>query len=208
MNDLPQSLPLFPLQAVLFPGGALALKVFEARYLDLIGRCLRENSPFGVVCLTQGTEVRLPGQDETVRFESLGTLALLRDVDAERPGLLRIRCEGGRRFRFGRVSAQALGLWQAEDLQWLPEDPPQPPGPAMQGAADALTRALPAITARDPHWLAGAARPDDAGWVAHRWCELLPISLQARQRLLALDDPLARLQVVHAFLLQQGLISA
>lgn len=207
MKPLPDTLPLFPLQAVLFPGGALSLKVFEARYLDLIGRCLRENSPFGVVCLTQGTEVRLPGQDEGVRFESMGTLALLREVDAERPGLLLIRCEGGQRFRLGRASEQALGLWQAEDLQWLPQDPPQPPGPALQAAADALMHALPSITARDPHWLAGEPQPDDAGWVAHRWCELLPISLQARQRLLALDDPLARLQVVHAFLHQQGLIS-
>ena len=50
-------LPLFPLQAVLFPGGLLGLKVFEARYLDLVTRCLREQRPFGVVCLRQGGEV-------------------------------------------------------------------------------------------------------------------------------------------------------
>jgi uncharacterized protein len=50
-------LPLFPLQTVLFPGGLLQLKVFEARYLDLVGACLRAQAPFGVVCLAQGGEV-------------------------------------------------------------------------------------------------------------------------------------------------------
>ena len=44
-------LPLFPLQAVLFPDGLLGLKIFEARYLDLITTCLRERSAFGVVAL-------------------------------------------------------------------------------------------------------------------------------------------------------------
>src|SRR5205085_3663826 len=50
-------LPLFPLQTVLFPDGLLSLKVFEARYLDLMGSCLREGKPFGVVALKQGGEV-------------------------------------------------------------------------------------------------------------------------------------------------------
>jgi len=53
-----EALPLFPLQSVLFPGGQLSLKVFEARYLDLVSACLRRQRPFGVVCLLQGGEVR------------------------------------------------------------------------------------------------------------------------------------------------------
>ena len=40
------TLPLFPLQTVLFPGGRLALKVFEARYMDMVSACLREGSSF------------------------------------------------------------------------------------------------------------------------------------------------------------------
>ena len=123
--SLPQPLPLFPLQAVLFPGGVLSLKVFEARYLDLIGRCLREQQPFGVVCLTQGREVRQPGDDGPTRFEDLGTLAHLSEVDAEQPGLLRIRCVGGQRFRFERAVALDQGLWAAEGVSLLDEDAPQ-----------------------------------------------------------------------------------
>ena len=55
------SLPLFPLGSVLFPGGLLALRVFEVRYLDMVRKCHRTGAPFGVVSLTQGHEVRQAG---------------------------------------------------------------------------------------------------------------------------------------------------
>jgi len=47
-------LPLFPLQTVLFPGGILPLKVFEARYVEMTKACLKDERPFGVVLLTRG----------------------------------------------------------------------------------------------------------------------------------------------------------
>lgn len=46
MSDL---LPLFPLELVLFPGMALPLHIFEARYKEMIGECLEHGTPFGVV---------------------------------------------------------------------------------------------------------------------------------------------------------------
>ncbi len=55
----PDTLPLFPLGSVLFPGGSLPLQVFEVRYLDMIGRRHRAGQPFGVVALAQGREVVL-----------------------------------------------------------------------------------------------------------------------------------------------------
>ena len=61
MNTSPTSLhelPLFPLQSVLFPDGLLPMRIFEVRYLDMIGKCHKAGTPFGVVCLTQGSEVR------------------------------------------------------------------------------------------------------------------------------------------------------
>ena len=106
-----QTVALFPLKSVLFPGALLQLKVFEARYLDLVSRCLRENEPFGVVCLATGGEV---GR-EKVRFELQGVLAHLDDVDAEGPNLLRVRCHGGERFEIdGAPRQQPDGLWMAE----------------------------------------------------------------------------------------------
>nr|MDQ6880725.1 LON peptidase substrate-binding domain-containing protein [Pseudomonadota bacterium] len=69
------SLPLFPLGTVLFPGGLLPLRIFEVRYLDMIGRCHKAGAPFGVVSLTQGSEVRVPGATEA--FAQVGTLATI-----------------------------------------------------------------------------------------------------------------------------------
>ena len=88
-----RTIALFPLKSVLFPGAVLQLKVFEARYLDLVSRCLRENEAFGVVCLATGREV---GRDK-VSFESQGVLANLDEVDAEGANVLRVRCRGGAR---------------------------------------------------------------------------------------------------------------
>src|SRR5438477_4073182 len=87
-------LSLFPLQAVLFPEGLLSLKVFEARYLDLVGTCLRETQPFGVIALKQGAEVR---QSDAVSFETTGTMAEQIDVDSAQAGILQVRCRGTQR---------------------------------------------------------------------------------------------------------------
>jgi Lon protease-like protein len=77
------SLPLFPLGAVLFPGGVLPLRVFEVRYLDMIGKCHKAGAPFGVVSLTQGQEVRRPGQREA--FAGVGTLATITEFETRAP---------------------------------------------------------------------------------------------------------------------------
>src|SRR6185369_3421479 len=87
-----QSLPLFPLGTVLFPGGVLPLRIFEVRYLDMITRCHKAGAPFGVVLLTQGNEVRVPDAKEA--FAGVGTLATISDLDSPQPGLLTIRAIG------------------------------------------------------------------------------------------------------------------
>ena len=67
-------LPLFPLQTVLFPGAPILLHIFEERYRLMIGRCLEQNSPFGVVLIRQGTEV-----DPDAIPYGVGTTAQIRD---------------------------------------------------------------------------------------------------------------------------------
>ena len=145
---LPDPLPLFPLQTVLFPGGLLPLKVFEARYLDLMGHCMRSGEPFGVVCMSRGDEVG-HDQPEGVRIERVGVLARIEDVDADQPGILKVRCIGGSRFRLQEAPVQRPnGLWQApaeliaDDVQRLPER-------ALQPAVEALQQALEALLAQD-----------------------------------------------------------
>jgi len=66
------TIPLFPLNAVFYPDGHLALQVFEVRYLDMIRKCIAAGLPFGVVALSHGSEVRKPDQQET--FAGVGTI--------------------------------------------------------------------------------------------------------------------------------------
>jgi Lon protease-like protein len=199
------ALPLFPLQSVLFPGGLLVLKVFEARYLDLMTDCLRRQQPFGVVCLLQGGEVRQP-RAAKVRFERSGVLARLDEVDSEQPGLLRVRCTGTQRFRMdGDATQQPDGLW-VTDAELQPEDVPQPPEDALQPTVQALANAIATLKAQGAEPFHAPHRLDDAGWVANRWCEILPISLAAKQKLMELDDPQMRLRLVQDYLRGKGVV--
>ena len=197
-------LPLFPLQTVLFPGGLLQLKVFEARYLDLISHCLRTRSPFGVVCLQQGGEVR-QGAADGARLEAVAVLAELQDVDAEQPGILKARCLGGRRVVLDSPRQRADGLWLAGALA-SPDDVPCVVPPDLAPTAAALAHAIEALAQQDQHPFARPHQLHDAGWVANRWCELLPISLAAKYRLMVLDEPALRLKLVDDYLRGKGVV--
>jgi len=203
-TTLPDPLPLFPLQTVLFPDGILALKVFEARYLDLVTQCLRTQSPFGVVGLRNGTEVQQPGMD--VELETVGVVAALDDVDSETAGILRVRCKGTQRFRYERALRSDNGLWMAEQVQAIDGDEAVLPAPPLIGTVKALARALVAMQQDQPGAVTDERRFNEAGWVANRWCELLPIPTAARQKLMELPDPMARLEIVDRFLRDKGVV--
>ena len=95
-------MPLFPLSTVLFPDGVLPLQVFEVRYLDMISRCIVDGTPFGVVLLTSGHEVRKADAGQE-RFVAAGTIAGqclelgLLDGDGRDPAQLVPRLEQRRR---------------------------------------------------------------------------------------------------------------
>lgn len=202
-NAPPFELPLFPLQSVLFPGGLLGLKVFEVRYLDLVGRCLREQRSFGVVALTKGGEVRNGGDE--VAFESVGCAAEVMEVDSAQPGILMVRCRGTRRFETMTVEQQADGLWVSR-AHWLPDDEHVPPGEALAGATEGLRNAIASLKEKGATPFLEPYRFDDAGWLANRWCEILPISLTAKQKLMELPDPTVRLKLVDDFLRSKGVV--
>lgn len=201
------SLPLFPLGTVLFPSGTLALRVFEVRYLDMVRKCHQANAPFGVVHLRSGHEVRRAGAPED-RFCDVGTLAAIAQLQAPRPGLLTLTCTGGARFRILRRRLLAHGLWVA-DVEQLALDLPVPVPPDLAPAASALQKVLALLRERDPHARA-AIRPTsaqlaDSGWVANRWCELLPVPPALKQQLMELDNPLVRLELVGDVLERTGI---
>jgi Lon protease-like protein len=203
-----QSLPLFPLGTVLYPGGLLPLRIFEVRYLDMIRRCQKTGAPFGVVCLTQGQEVRQPGVGQE-GFAEVGTLATLAEVESPQPGLMMIRAHGAQRFRIQTREQLKHGLWVA-DVTQIDDDMPVPVPDDLQATADALGRLLETLQAQTQE--TGGDVPvrtpwqlEDCGWVANRWCEMLPLATNLKQRLMELDNPLVRLELVGDLLARNGI---
>jgi hypothetical protein len=203
MNDL-ALLPLLPLRTVLFPGGLLSLKVFEARYLDLMADCLRESRPFGVVALNRGPEVRT-ARDE-VGFESTGTVAELLEVDSTQPGILQVRCRGNHRFTLRQTTQRDNGLWMTE-AEVLPDDEVRMPDERYIGTVRGLANAISTLKTQGAEPFLKPHHFDQAGWVANRWCEILPISLAAKQKLMELPDPQLRLQLVDEFLRSKQVVT-
>lgn len=201
-----QSLPLFPLGTVLFPDGLLSLRVFEVRYLDMIAKCRKAGAPFGVVSLTQGHEVRQPGVNEA--FAQVGTLATLVDVEQPQAGLMLVRATGAQRFRITSSDQLKHGLWVA-DVERLAGDLPVTIPDDLKNTSEALHRLIQSLQLKphtdgpmpiQPPW-----KLDDCGWVANRWCELLPLPVALKQRLMELDNPLVRLELVSDVLTRTGI---
>lgn len=217
------ALPLFPLQTPLFPGGSLPLRIFEVRYLDMIGKRHKAAEPFGVVCLTEGTETRRrqggasggqPSGDGFARetFFPVGTLAHITTFERPQPGLMMIHCVGAQRFRVQRSEQLKHGLWVA-DVDLLPDDPEVTVPDDLRFTREAFQGLVRDIESKlEQSEQAGFDVPflkpyrwDDCGWLANRWCEMLPLPPQSKCRFMALDNPLMRLELVADTLGQMGL---
>lgn len=191
-------IPLFPLQTVLFPGGMLSLRVFEVRYLDMIARCHAEGEPFGVVCLTHGREVRVADSEGMESFHATGTLAHIEHLDRPQPGLMAVRCRGGHRFGLQGQERLRHGLWMG-DARLLADDARVPVPDDLLPVQQALRQVVANLRQRGEADALPVAEPfrwDDCGWLANRWCELLPVASELKQRCMALDNPLVRLELV------------
>jgi Lon protease-like protein len=182
-------LPLFPLQTVLLPGGPLALRVFETRYLDMVARCLRGDNRFGVVAIRAGAEV---GAATTY---GVGTSAAIVDWHQESGGLLTIVARGQDGFRIESLRREADGLYVGQ-VAWLAAPSPQPLQPRHAKLAALLERLIEPL----PLYRSLPRSLDDAVWVGARLVELLPLALQEKQSLLEATDPVLRLDRLAAAL--------
>lgn len=179
------SLPLFPLRTVLVPGGALGLRIFETRYLDMVRDCGRSGTGFGVCLILDGHEAGAPATPAAV-----GTEARIEDFDTTPDGLLSLRVRGTRRFRVRRTRVRADGLILGE-VDWCAPDPDDPLRPEHALLGDVLRQTL--ERTGDGAIDIPQARFDDAAWVGWRLAELLALDDATRQALLQEDDPHARL---------------
>ena len=139
-------------------------------------------------------------------FERVGEVAELLEVDSPQSGILMVRCRGEARFRVASYRQEADGLWVAQAHR-LQADPAQPPAPEREAVVTALRQAIDALAAQDAHPFLEPYRFDDAGWVANRWCELLPIPMAAKQRLMELAEPAGRLSLVDDYLRGRGVLN-
>ena len=185
-------LPLFPLSTVLFPGCVLDLQVFEARYLDMIARCMKQGSGFGVVCILEGSETG----DIEPDIAGIGCEARVSDFQKQDNGLLGIRVEGGRRFEVLNTELQRDNLLMA-DVHWLDEIPEQP----LQEEDQDLLALLKAL-AEHPMVAALNMNTEVTGQqsLANQLAYLLPFAEEDKVDLLQVDDPQQRLDGIQALL--------
>ena len=196
LNPALKKIPLFPLGTVLFPDGVIALKIFEARYLDMIKQCLREKTEFGVVSI-----IKNPDSQEdnlSLYFSKIGTLAQIEDFDPVQPALYMTKSFGTQRFTLLSSQQEANGLWMGE-IALLENDPITPIPEEHQKAVKLLDEIISVIQSQDLLGDAPFKKPfkvDDCGWVSNRLAELLPISLIQKNHLLAQTNPRIRLDLI------------
>lgn len=194
-------IPLFPLNAVLFPGGRLPLRVFEQRYVAMTKACLRDAAPFGVCLLREGREVAAPG-DAAPSFAPVGTLATIAAWDMPQLGILHLSTRGGARFRIEGSARDASGLVVA-DVTVLPAEARV----GLTAAQQPLRQLLELVATRvDADHFPAERDFDDASFVGYRLAELLPLPLPIKQSMLEINDAGVRLSVLQKFLLDQGVL--
>jgi len=185
-----QDVPLFPLNAVLFPGGRLPLRIFEQRYMEMAKACLREDTPFGVCLIREGSEVGAPATPVEV-----GCLARIAAWDMPQLGVLHIMVRGAQRFRIVERRVQGDGLARAE-VELLDEDLDGSIPESCAGCVRLLERVIEqqGTLFEPPH------RLDSASWVSSRLAEILPLPLPGKQELLELSDARTRIERLNALL--------
>jgi Lon protease-like protein len=178
------TIPLFPLNTVLFPGGVLPLRIFEPRYLEMVSTCMKEGAGFGMALILSGSEV-----GEAAKTYDIGSYVRIIDWTMRDDGMLGISVQSEGRFRILSTRVLPNRLIHAE-VELMEERPIQSL-PLQYSAAVDLLRDI--INKVGGHYAELEPRYDDPLWVSGRLAELLPIELLQKQHLLQMDDPLQRL---------------
>ena len=188
-------MPLFPLQAVVFPGGLLPLRVFEPRYMDMVTHAIAAETPFGICAIREGREV-----DVSVTHHAVGTRVKVVDWEMPQPGILHIQTQALERFVIRATHSEHNGLligevddMGAEAALAVPDE--------LAMCAEILHHIIEGLGEENfsqPHDY------DNAVWVSYRLSEVLPLKLGVRQALLEMNDSVARLSFLADFLNKQS----
>ena len=176
-------IPLFPLETVLFPSGRLPLQIFERRYVDMISKCMREGTGFGVVWIRRGSEVAEASMTN-LDLGDYGTMATTVDWDQLSNGLLGITIEGAERFHIEEVWREGSGLNMARvDI----ESPPAAVEIPEEGRS--MIDVLAGLQRHPEVRRLGHKVDTDNAWnICHVLTQLLPIDNSLKYELLGLTD--------------------
>jgi hypothetical protein len=199
-------IPLFPLGTALFPGGFIALKIFEARYLDMMKHCLRDGTPFGVISILDDKAIDSDAK-ASANFSSVGTLAQLEEFDPIQPALYMTKSYGTQRFNVLDVRQELDGLWLGQ-VELIDADPEVPLAKEHEKVASLLNEIMSIIQSEDLLGSQAFKAPtnlNDCGWVSNRLAELLPLPLAQKNHLLAQINPRIRLDLISELIEDDGL---
>jgi uncharacterized protein len=189
-------IPLFPLHQGLFPGGVVQLSIFEVRYLDLMRQCEASKAPFGIAFLSEGSEVETAGARP--KLCSYGTLASIQSLKKVQPYLFKVMCKAGTKFLMKEYERGQYGVWYGK-VMYLEEDPFAAIPPHLQYLANKLGRIIADVQKDGQATRLPFDTPynlEDGGWVANRLADLLPISPDEKNELLAELNPIDRLEMI------------
>ncbi len=191
------TIPLFPLNTVLFPGGVLPLRIFEPRYLDMVSNCLRTETGIGVVLIKEGSEV-----GNAARPYEVGTMTSICYWNKRKDGLLGVTLRGEKRFKIISQSVEPSQLIMAE-VELLPDEIESPVLEEYQHLVNMLQEIIGQL---EPPYSTMPVHYDNANWVSARLVELLPLELSNKQRFLQMENPLERLAELSTSLQQKKYI--
>jgi Lon protease-like protein len=197
-----QSLPLFPLGTVLYPGLVLPLHIFEERYRELVRDLLDGPEPqqFGVIAIREGRETGIAG----VRaLHEIGCTAILRQVDEQEDGRYNLVTVGADRFRLLRLDDSRPYLQAEVDL--LPDDTGDEAaaGLAVTAVQEAFLAYLEVLAERGATRVNVPELPDEPVLLSYVVAASVVVDLPDKQALLAEPDALRRLTAERTLLLKE-----
>ena len=177
-----EDLPIFPLRTILFPDSKLPLRIFEPRYIDMVSRCMREDSEFGIILSRESTDPKMFETYDT------GTLAKIIDWDQGEDGLLGITTIGTQKFRLKGLNKQEDGL-NIGAIERIEIEGDYKPTKEFMHLVELLQAILDDINIYGDD----EKNFDSAAWISYRFAEILPLRIEDKQKCLEIDDPIIRL---------------
>lgn len=192
------TLPLFPLNSIIFPKGRISLQIFESRYVDLIRQCLRDQTGFGIVLIEEGNEVAHKGQK--LDIHRVGTYCEVVDWNELPNGLLGVTVEGQKTFSIVESWREKNNLCVA-DITFRKDDAvdaePIEVGDEFQEYVELLKGLSSHPMVEDLKIEVSFENLREIAWCL---AELLPVSNKEKQAILEIRDPISRLEQIELYI--------